>query len=92
MAARSAGKGCKAGARLAERQWRGMCSSERVRCGSMETWTAFEPPKVSLTTQLSLDLDHAPSAHHLDNSTTLSLPYSSSGKSPLRISATAGKH
>ena len=26
----------------------------------METWTAFEPSKVSLTTQLSLDLDHAP--------------------------------
>ena len=27
----------------------------------METWTAFEPPEVSLTTQLSQDLDHAPS-------------------------------
>ena len=33
----------------------------------MESWMAFfEPPKVSLTTQLSLDLDHAPSARHLD--------------------------
>ena len=54
----------------------------------METWTAFEPPKVSLTTQMSPDLGHGPSEHHL----AIANPHVPIGKSLLKFPATDCKH
>ena len=76
MAACPAGKGCKATARLGRRV-------NGVECGGgpcepreegMESWMAFEPPKVSLTTQLSPDLGQPPSPHAPPDNPPLASP------------------
>ena len=87
MAACPAGKGCKATARLGRRV-------NGVECGGgpcepreegMESWMAFEPPKVSLTTRLSQDLGHF-------GPTWPNPPHSPLGKSLLKFPATDCKH
>ena len=86
MAACPAGKGCKATARLA-RVNSVECARE-PREERMESWMAFEPPKVSLTTQMSPDLGHGPSEHHL----AIANPPVPIGKSLLKFPATDCKH
>ena len=54
----------------------------------MESWMAFEPPKVSLTTQMSPDLGHEPSEHHL----AIANLHPPIGKSLLKFPATDCKH
>ena len=90
MAACPAGKGCKATARLGRRV-------NGVECGGgpcepreegMESWMAFEPPKVSLTSQMSPDLGHGPSEQHL----AIANLHPPIGKSLLKFPATDCKH